>query len=119
MNLYLEQYAFADAVTRIYDFWLKELCGVYLELIKPRFHSKTPDHKDIEVARDVLYTCLDKGLRLLHPIIPFVTEELYQRLPESPTKAESICVAEYPGGVISWENEKVEEKMEFARKITA
>jgi len=51
------------------------------------------------VARDVLYSCLDQGLRLLHPLIPFVSEELYQRLPSSPVKSDSICVADYPLGV--------------------
>lgn len=43
------------------------------------------------------YTCLDNGLRLLHPVMPFVTEELWQRLPRRATdKAESIMVAPYP-----------------------
>ena len=49
------------------------------------------------VCRNVLYTCLDSGLRLLHPIMPFVTEELFQRLPRrAPDAPPSICVTPYP-----------------------
>ena len=48
-------------------------------------------------CQDVLYTCLETGLRLLHPFMPFVTEELFQRLPRRSTSdAPSICVMQYP-----------------------
>jgi valyl-tRNA synthetase len=50
-------------------------------------------------------------------MMPFVTEELYQRLPESPCKAESICVASYPQPVISWTNSRVEEQMETLKTV--
>ena len=50
-----------------------------------------------ESAQQTLYTCLDQGLRLLHPFMPFVTEELWQRLPRRPNDATpSIMVAKYP-----------------------
>lgn len=56
------------------------------------------DNEDAKaVCRNVLYTCLDVGLRLLHPLMPFVTEELFQRLPRRNTQAPpSICVTPYP-----------------------
>ena len=53
-------------------------------------------------AQQTLYTCLDHGLRLLHPFMPFVTEELWQRLPRRPNDATpSIMLAQYPVFVCS------------------
>lgn len=60
-------------------------------------------------AQDTLYTCLDSGLRLLHPFMPFVTEELWQRLPRRPTeKAPSISVSSYPISIPSWQSAEAE-----------
>ena len=48
-------------------------------------------------AQNTLYTCLDLGLRLLHPFMPFVTEELWQRLPRRPQdETPSICISSFP-----------------------
>lgn len=47
-----------------------------------------------------------------HPMLPYLTEELYQRLPPSPTKCESITVAPFPMGVHAWRNEALEKEME-------
>lgn len=51
-----------------------------------------------EVCRQTLYTCLEVGLRLLSPLMPFVTEELYQRLPRRKPQSDppSICITSYP-----------------------
>ena len=55
------------------------------------------DESAKSVTRSALYTCLDVGLRLLHPLMPFVSEELYQRLPRRSTDcAPSLCVTAYP-----------------------
>lgn len=55
------------------------------------------DHVVAECARQTLYTCLDVGLRLLSPFMPFVTEELFQRLPRRTLQAPpSLCVTPYP-----------------------
>ena len=71
------------------------LCGCGQEYIKPVVNSDSEEAKT--VCRNVLYTCLDAGLRLLHPIMPFVTEELFQRLPRRvPDAPPSICVTPYP-----------------------
>ena len=134
MNQNFKDYNFSAAVKVIYDFWLYELCDVYLELIKPRmklpaniFEStcelseaeKNAIWSSRKTAQDVLYTCLDYGLRLLSPMCPFVCEELYQRLPASPAKSESIAVSSYPLGVISWADEACEKKMAVAASIAA
>jgi len=63
-------------------------------LIKPLIDTDT-SHK--RSAQDTLYTCLEGGLKLLHPFMPFVTEELYQRLPRrSANDAPTIVKAKYP-----------------------
>lgn len=90
-----QAYDFPMATTAVYNFWLYELCDWYLEYIKPVLYGDNEEAKS--VCRNVLYTCLDIGLRLLHPIMPFVTEELYQRLPRRTSTASlSICVTPYP-----------------------
>ena len=89
-NEALGRYAFASACASAYDFWLYELCDYYLELIKPLMQGDAASAAaapggDVAAAqrlsRMTLAVCLDAGLRLLHPFMPFVTEELWQRLP--------------------------------------
>lgn len=78
----------------LYHFWLHNLCDVYLEAVKPVLSSvpRPPG------PPQVLFSCADVGLRLLAPLMPFLAEELWQRLPPRPggPLAPSICVAPYP-----------------------
>lgn len=98
-------------VMGLYDFWLKELADVYIEAIKPVMRGTDEDAK--KAARNTLFRCLDSGLRLLHPTMPYLTEELFQRLPHSPeNKPESICIAPFPQGEKSYAAENVEEQLE-------
>jgi valyl-tRNA synthetase len=115
-NNALEGHNFFDATNAIYSFWLYDFCDVYLELIKPRMRLDATDPSGV-VAREVLYICLDRGLRLLHPMMPFVSEELYQRLPAAPSKAESICIANYPQQVVAWSSALVEDQMEIVKTV--
>ncbi|WAR22740.1 SYVC-like protein [Mya arenaria] len=112
-----EKYDFQLATSAIYNFWLYELCDWYLENIKPIIYGSDAEAK--VVCQDVLYTCLDVGLRLLHPFMPFVTEELYQRLPRrSDSVPPSICVTPYPVPQdFPWRNIKLEEEVDFIVKI--
>jgi len=96
-NSGFESYDFAAATSACYAFWLYDLCDVYLECLKPIFQSGS--EKQQAAARRTLYVCLDFGLRLLSPFMPFITEELYQRLPRA-NPAPSICVASYPSKTI-------------------
>ncbi|XP_006215367.3 valine--tRNA ligase, mitochondrial isoform X1 [Vicugna pacos] len=78
----------------LHHFWLHNLCDVYLEAVKPALsHSPRPPGPP-----QVLFSCADVGLRLLAPLMPFLAEELWQRLPPRPGSppAPSICVAPYP-----------------------
>ncbi|KAA8533887.1 hypothetical protein F0562_031404 [Nyssa sinensis] len=66
-------------------------------------------------AQDTLWLCLDNGLRLLHPFMPFVTEELWQRLPPARDcmRKESIMISKYPSLIECWTNENVEYEMDM------
>lgn len=55
-------------------------------------------------TRNTLCICFDYGLRLLHPMMPFLSEELYQKLISFPKKSKSICIAEYPEYRADWED---------------
>lgn len=81
----MEGYDFSVATQRVYSFWQYDLCDVFIELMKPvmAFDDSNPKLAAAKQAtRDTLWMCLDTGLRLLHPFMPFVTEELWQRLPK-------------------------------------
>ena len=111
-NIAMEAYDFCTATTAVYAFWQYDLCDNFIEIIKPVMSG------DDEVAKkqtkDALWICLDAGLRLLHPFMPFVTEELWQRLPRQATADTpcSIMLAPYPIAVDSWKNELVEMQMQ-------
>lgn len=94
-NKAFENYEFANATNACYSFWLYDLCDHYLECLKPVFNSD--DEAKKTMARKVLYTCLDLGMRLLSPFMPFITEELFQRLPRADLGIVSICVSSFPG----------------------
>eukprot|EP00826_Nyctotherus_ovalis_P038657 TRINITY_DN3635_c0_g1_i10.p1 TRINITY_DN3635_c0_g1~~TRINITY_DN3635_c0_g1_i10.p1 ORF type:complete len:978 (+),score=313.38 TRINITY_DN3635_c0_g1_i10:214-3147(+) len=90
-----EEFNFGLAMNGLYDFWLHKLCDVYLEAAKPALQSKT-DLKAANAAQNALYKCLYIGLCLLHPAMPFITEELYQRLPSPESRADSIFLTPFP-----------------------
>lgn len=76
----------------------------------------TPEQK--KSAQDTLYTALEGGLKLLHPLMPFVTEELWQRLPRrSGDKTPSIMLASYP--VYESEYDNAEDAVEYEKIIAA
>ncbi|KAI0781633.1 tRNA synthetases class I-domain-containing protein [Irpex lacteus] len=96
INKQLADRNFMAATGAAYNFWLYELCDVYIEAMKPMTDESASPEKRLS-AQQTLYTCLDHGLRLLHPFMPFVTEELWQRLPRRPNDpTPSIMVSSYP-----------------------
>ncbi|TNN02795.1 hypothetical protein fugu_010282 [Takifugu bimaculatus] len=116
-------YDFPAITTAIYNFWLYELCDVYLESVKPVFIKAKEDgscERPAAVCRQTLYTCLEVGLRLLAPLMPFVTEELYQRLPRRRPQSDppSICVTPYPDAAeFCWQCEDVDRDMDFIMAV--
>ncbi len=89
----LGAYRFNDAASTLYRFIWGEVCDWYLELIKPTLYGA--DEAAKALTRQTLLTVLDQSMRLLHPLMPFVTEEIWQALPtQRPTP--SIMLAPYP-----------------------
>jgi len=84
----LDGYDFNIAAGEIYNFFWDELCDWYIEAVKNRLKSD-----DRKIVQNVLVYVLDMSLRLLHPFMPFLTEELWTKLP---TAGESIVIAEWP-----------------------
>ncbi|KAL4203585.1 hypothetical protein AMTRI_Chr01g104650 [Amborella trichopoda] len=112
--LALESYDFSGATSAVYSWWQYQLCDVFIEVIKPLFTSDLKSESLKKATRDTLWVCLDNGLRLLHPFMPFVTEELWQRLPQhagSISRKESIMMSDYPSVVEEWTNEEIENEM--------
>ncbi|CAH1766226.1 10420_t:CDS:10, partial [Entrophospora sp. SA101] len=121
MNKFLGEKNLMNATTSVYNFWLYELCDIYIELIKPMTDVDTSIPKNAELkrsAQDTLYTCLEAGLKLLHPFMPFVTEELYQRLPRRPgDDTLTIVRAKYPLEVPEYSNPKAEEQFDLVFNV--
>ena len=117
INEAMEAYDFNAATTGVYAFWQYDLCDVFIELVKPVVQGEDESAK--KVIRDTLWTCLEEGLRLLHPFMPFVTEELWQRLPRSAARdmAKSIMIAEYPTHVASRADDTVEAEFTVAQDV--
>ncbi len=96
VNQMLETFQFGEALSRIYDFLWSEYCDWYIELAKVRLRPESKESSPLPVLIHVLET----SLRLLHPFMPFVTEELWQHLkhraPGNWSQTDSIMVAPYP-----------------------
>ena len=77
----LEQYRFNEAANQIYEFWWGEFCDWYLELVKQRLYAKVNISAESSYsAKQVLYFVLQKMLLLMHPFMPFITEEIWSRI---------------------------------------
>ncbi len=109
----LGEYRFADAARSLYGFAWDEFCSFYVEMTKARFAVL----EQRAVAQRVLAHALDTLLRLLHPMTPFLTEEVWHLLNQAaPNRgllkqdrpAESICVAEWPEADAQWIDKTIE-----------
>ena len=91
----LDSYRFNDAANALYQFVWSELCDWYLEIAKLALYQ-TDDPARRRATQHTLVTTLETTLRLLHPFMPFITEEIWQRLPHD---GDSIMIAPYPKAV--------------------
>jgi len=97
VNAALETFRFHEAANRIYDFFWGEFCDWYLELIKPRLiYEDGADTGPARIACASLVDLFDASLRLLHPVMPFITEEIWQAIYEGNPPFKSIALAPYP-----------------------
>jgi valyl-tRNA synthetase len=128
----LERYRYADAARTLYDFAWNEFCSFYVEMTKARFavaeSLRDSDHPrlgetrphDKQTAQHVLAHALDVLMRLLHPMMPFLTEEVWQLLGKvAPLRgltaaarpaAESICIAPWPTADTARQNASIEQQ---------
>lgn len=95
VNQAINDREFMKSTSIIYQYWYNQLCDVYIENSKAILQDGTPEEK--RSALDTLYTALEGALTMIHPYMPFLTEELWQRLPRRPDdKTPSIVLARYP-----------------------
>jgi len=114
----LERFRLHDAAEGLYHFFWGDVCDWYLELVKGRLGPDTaPESR--EAARSTLVTVLDRALRLLHPVVPFVTAELWSRLPwpEGVDRPEDLIVAPWPDGADGFEDSDAERGMRDVQSL--
>jgi valyl-tRNA synthetase len=109
----LEDYRFNDAASELYHFFWHEFCDWYLEITKLRITGA--EHERVN-APGILLTVFESSLRLLHPFIPFLTEELWQQLPH---QGETVVKAPYPGVAQEWIDRDAEQEMTFVMEVIA
>jgi valyl-tRNA synthetase len=97
VNESLKTYRFDEAANRIYDFFWAEFCDWYLELIKSRLNfEEGADTSAARIACSNLVNLFEASLRLLHPVMPFITEEIWHAIYDGQPPLKSIALAEYP-----------------------
>ncbi len=95
VNEALETYRFHEAANQIYDFFWGEFCDWYIELIKPRLLDGA-EQQSARIACSNLLSIFDASLRLLHPVMPFITEEIWQAIYDNKPPLQSVALAPYP-----------------------
>jgi len=119
-NRALELHRYHEAAQTLWDFWWREFCDWYLEVKKLRFR----ENSGVDAHWQATLTVYESALRLLHPLMPFLTEELWQRLIHG--QAKSISLAAYPaiglavgGGARARTFELLQEVVKAARELRA
>ena len=87
----MDSYRFNDAAQAVYSFFWNDFCDWYIEASKQRLLHGTDDEKDLQVS--IVMDILETSMRLMHPFLSFLTEEIYQKLPNHKG---DLIVAEYP-----------------------
>jgi valyl-tRNA synthetase len=112
----MEGYNFGEAGRQIHDFLWSEFADWYVEAAKVQLEG---DAAQQQATRATLFTVLEGSLRLLHPFMPFVTEEVWQYLRPQPAarSPHSIMLAEYPQGDAQWLNSEAERDWALAQEL--
>jgi valyl-tRNA synthetase len=112
----LDSFRFHEACQAIYQFFWGDFCDWYIEWVKPQLTS--PDRALAVAAWRNIFAALDAALRLLHPVMPFLTEELWHRLPQ-PEGARSIALDKFPEPRPEWASAAAEDSMAILQEIVA
>ncbi len=114
----LAQYRFDLFAQTIYEFTWNEFCDWYVELSKPILLSAESSEAQLRGTRFTLVTVLENILRLLHPIMPFITEEIWQRIaPLANISGKTIMLQPYPQFDVKLKNEEKEAELEWLKNI--
>jgi len=117
VNRSLGQFRVDRASDALYHFVWHEFCDWYIEFIKPDLSERTgKDSRRAETSRAVLQTVLDQLLRMLHPFMPFLTEELWEKLPRD---ASHLAVARWPERIESRPDAEAEASVEALKELIA
>jgi valyl-tRNA synthetase len=114
MNDALENFRFHEAGHVIYHFFWGDFCDWYIEWLKPQLASER--REDTIATWRNLFAAFEYALRLLHPFMPFITEELWHRLPQN-AGAKSISLQSFPAFHASWRNQEAERSVALVREI--
>jgi valyl-tRNA synthetase len=118
VNEALRDYRFHEAANRIYDFFWGDFCDWYIELIKDRLNTEGPAGKESAgIACRNLMNLFDSSLRLLHPVMPFITEEIWQAIYDGKPPLKSIALAAYPQADEKQFNLKAETNMAILQDL--
>jgi valyl-tRNA synthetase len=109
----LDEYRFNEAAAAVYQFVWHEFCDWYLELIKPTLYGKG-DPAQRQATQQTLFAVLKNSIKLLHPFMPFVTEEIWQTLIRD---GSSIMVSEFPAGDDSLQDLRAEKQMRVVMDV--
>jgi valyl-tRNA synthetase len=107
-------FKFSEAANSMYHFVWGDLCDWYIEMSKPSFRGEAQRRF---IAQGVLVTVLERALRLLHPMTPFVTEEIWQKLPRPKVVSGSIMTTIYPSLDASLVDEDAERDMKLVQDV--
>src|SRR5229473_2830769 len=114
VNEALKNYRFHEAAQGVYQFFWGDFCDWYIEWVKPELLSA--DKKRAVAAWRNLFSAFDAALRLLHPFMPFLTEELWHQLPQRPG-AKSIALDSYPEARTDWKNSAAQEQFSLIKEV--
>jgi len=113
-NTSLDHFHVNEATKLIYDFIWHDFCDWYVEMVKTRFYGDEPKEAKIAVVTRALWI-FDQALRLLHPVMPFISEELWQNL--SDRKGQSLVRIAFPNVNEHYINQTVEDELNFVIKV--
>jgi len=116
----LESFRFSDAANALYQFVWHELCDWYIELAKPHLHlpnDGSPASPRRRYVQGTLALVLEQTLRMLHPMAPLLTEEIWQKLPKPGHLPASLMVTIYPKGDARFVDETAEQEMAAVQQV--
>lgn len=111
----MEKYELGIAVQKINDFVWTEFCDWYIEFVKPRLFNKENDKESANAAFWTLQTVLSCSLKLLHPYMPFITEEIFGTIQPD---EESIMISPWPEYKEEWNNKEAKQQIGLMKAVT-